>query len=420
MNEQEGMQTRFSILRGLFADDPKQLRSHRERFAEIYGRPLVDYLRRCWKLDEHQAEDLAQEFILQRVLGLSGDSPLVRKYLEKQAEHPDLRFRSYLFLALRNFFLKSRRGREEATFDPQEAFDLQDPKTREELEEFDRGWAENILSRAIEAVREDCQQKPDQKVIWDVFVARILTPALTGNPPEPYEDLYQKLGLETPKQAASRLQTAMRKFREALLEVVGNYLPTEGSRHSLDRDQELLELQQTLASLNGLDFLNRFVPAPQYSQSSHSVGSLFVVGDDISVAWQEDDCKGLWSHLLSLNVDRLLGTRTGSKATLADHYFGRGTQREVLERVKVAGKEGGIHDGRTSQTPELDGLPKPIYVALYFAALAAASVHLRQSISSDPSQTLLARLSRFRLTTWLDPATTDLLSTWRSILESKD
>lgn len=418
MGDQDGLVTRISMLRGLLEDDPARLKAHRERFALTYSRPLIEYLRRRWKVDDHEAEDLAQEFLMRKVLGLEGDSPLVRKYLEKKTQQNNLSFRAYLFMSLRNFFLRAKKSRQEESFDPQEAFDLEDPSAREELAEFDLHWAENVLSRAVEAVREDCLQTPGQSVIWEVFVARILTPALTGEPPVPYEDIYQRLGLETPKQAASRYQTAMRKFREALLRVVGDYLPGEGIQHLAEREREILELRQTIARLNGLEFLQKFAPAPQIDHDAHLAGSLFIVTDEVPVTWLDSDCRGLWEHLLSLQVKQLYLGAVDSTETLAEQLHGPKANRQILERLKLAGKEGGLLGGRTSQSPELDGLPQPLYVALYFAALASAQLHLRESISSESSKRLLDRLSRAQQFTWLDPATEQLFKKWKIDLEA--
>lgn len=413
--------TQLSILIGVVDQDPARAKANRERFVRVYGGPILHYLRRRWQLDEHAANDLSQDFLLEKVLGTSGQSKLVESYLARRSSDPGLKFRGYLFLSLRRYVIQKHRRASEATFDPQEAFDLQDESTKAEYREFEQDWARNLLERAIEEVRNDCLEKPGQRVIWEVLQAKVLLPALTGQPEERYETMYVRLGLESPKQAASRLQTAVRKFRDVLQQLVSEYLPGEGAKLREDLLEELADLRRIASTAQPLGVLESFLPQQDFDSITLTVsgaGSLFAVDQlNAEQLWREADHPGIWIHLLEQPVSQLLGKEEGDGArsrTLREALLEANTDLETLKKLKRAAKQLVSHAGRVGSVETgLDELPKSIYVTLYLATLAAARIHLNSILSKDSDLICRQRLDQLGAERWLDSETRSLFEEWR-------
>jgi hypothetical protein len=98
------------------------------------------------------------------------------------------------------------------------------------------------LAEALRRTHDAClaDGRPD---LWDVFEARVLTPALDDAEPVTYEALAGRHGYSTPKHAANALVTAKRRFAQALRGVLGEHVTDEQELES-----ELASLGAALAA----------------------------------------------------------------------------------------------------------------------------------------------------------------------------
>ena len=181
-----------------------------EGLCRAYWPPLYAYLRRAGH-DPHEAKDLVQG------------------YLARLVERQDLKtvgpakgcFRSYLLAGLRNFLISEVR-RENAqkrgggavviSIDADEAESGCGPVLDREMtpdQVFDRRWAETILDRAIEVLRQEYFSR-GKRELFDK-----LKPSLIGDTAEDCAALGLELGM-TPGTVA----VAMHRLRLRLREVV--------------------------------------------------------------------------------------------------------------------------------------------------------------------------------------------------------
>ena len=297
---------------------------------------------------------------------------------------------------------------------------MADETAAEELSEFERDWARNLLVRAIEQVRDECLSTPGQQVIWEIFAARVVVPALTGVEAPPYEELSAKLGLESPRQGASRLQTAVRKFRDALHRLVVDYLPGNAPRTE-EVLAELADLRQAAAGMIGLGVLERFVEHPAGatpgSLAPDAVSLLLVEPLGAESPWSDRDCAGLWQYLLQSKVT------PPSSDTLEHALFDTVPDLETYELIKRAAKSTARGTDRPRSAPaavglakELDGLPADLAVLLYLLVVAAARVRADHRLSRDPDERFVERIRYALALPWLDDRSRELLRQWERLV----
>lgn len=190
------------------------------RLLHAYWGPIYAFIRRSGK-SRDDAADLTQEFIAQAVLA--------RELVEK-ADPQRGRFRTLLKAAVRNFLIDQHRrsqakGRSADTLVlSAEALDGAEPDERDDPHHaFDRQWGATVLSRALIMVEDDCAACGQDRH-WEAFKAAVIDPALTMTDPPPLSDIARTMGLESPEQVASLVQTVRRKFRRVLTMVVAQTL----------------------------------------------------------------------------------------------------------------------------------------------------------------------------------------------------
>ena len=417
------------MIAGVADADPAVAQRQLSRFHEYYAEPLLRHLERRFHLDRSSAEDILQEFLVDKLISPQPEHNLTRQYLDKYADTDKVRFRDYLRRALNNRTIDVLRKQHrrptqsvEMIEDPHET----DPGSKDE---FDVDWAHNLLEKALERVRADCQDR-GQEDIWDVFEARVITPAARNEPPPPYEALTESLGFATPKQASNRLQTAFRKFRTVLRQLIADYLPHDGADQLPQVEAELTELRALLAerghgrrALDGAaggDSISAMDPTP-----------LFAGSDDL---WGDQDVRGLWHHFISVPLDRYLSefdpalARTFDEAkiwnghplgTLSEVWMHPAPPVELLQAIKAQAKQ----QGQSGQRVEIresdgDGLPPCIHGALYLAAIAAARLRWGSHLTRYDDHECLLRVQQMVSAEWLDPSTRELLTEWKRLLES--
>jgi len=209
-----------------------------EQLCRMYWYPLYAYVRRRGYSPE-DAQDLTQDFfvrLLERDL-LAGLKPAGAK------------FRSFLLATLKNHlasdWVRSRaakHGGKHFTISL-EALDLEAGYAQEPMDTntpdvaFERHWAETILRRALERLREELTAEGKQ-ALFDGLVN-----CLTGAaPPLPYAEQAVRLGMSEAavKMAAHRMR---KRYGELLRREVANTVST-----AAEIDQELRYLLAALAA----------------------------------------------------------------------------------------------------------------------------------------------------------------------------
>jgi RNA polymerase sigma-70 factor (ECF subfamily) len=174
-----------------------------------------------------QADDLLQGFVLKKVL---------QRQLVARADRSRGKFRTFLLTALDRYVLDELERKqipevayEEGTSDPQVA----------PADAYEQTWVRIVLDEVIGRMRAECEAE-GQAEIWGVFECRLLTPALDQVEPPAYREIVQRLGFQSPIQAANALTTAKRKFRRILELVIAEYA-ADGQV-----DEEIAELRRIL------------------------------------------------------------------------------------------------------------------------------------------------------------------------------
>jgi DNA-directed RNA polymerase specialized sigma24 family protein len=185
--------------------------------------------------DLHQAEDLMQGFLLNKVLEHS---------LISAARRDRGKFRSFLLTSLDRFVVSQIRHERRCkrysanvvSFDEVPGLE---PASQESLDAFDVAWARELLAEALKRMQQECTNRPE---VWGVFEARLLAPMLYDVPPMRYEQLIERFNLESPVRATNLLVTAKRMFVRVLRAMIAEYEPDE-----LKIDLEIEALQKALA-----------------------------------------------------------------------------------------------------------------------------------------------------------------------------
>jgi RNA polymerase sigma-70 factor (ECF subfamily) len=191
--------------------------------VERYAPALRSYLRTRWRVDEHEAADLVQGFLADKV---------IEQGLISRAERERGRFRTFLLTALDHFVSNTFRAARAQKRAPKSQVPLNEeldspagPAGRtsdQPAEAFDLAWGRQVLAEAIDRMRVECHAigRPD---LWGVFEGRILAPTLHQEAVTPYGELVRRFRFDSPTQASNALVTAGRMFRRILRQVVGGY-----------------------------------------------------------------------------------------------------------------------------------------------------------------------------------------------------
>jgi len=199
----------------------------------IYYPPLRGYLRRRWRLAEDRADDLLQGFMTDKVL---------ERRLLGAADRSKGKFRTFLLTSLEHYAIDQfRRAKRFPLSGGIEAgAEVQDDAASAQ-EAFEREWARQIITQALENMSAECQAKKRSDV-WEVFQTRIVEPILNGQPEVPYEELVARFGLKSPTVAFNLLVTGKRMFERHLRAIIGAYAADESQI-----DEEMVDLQRILS-----------------------------------------------------------------------------------------------------------------------------------------------------------------------------
>jgi RNA polymerase sigma factor (sigma-70 family) len=214
-------------------------RADMETLLARYSSPVYAYL--CRKgYRSHDAEDLAQAFFAEVVLG---------RALVARADPARGRFRSFLKRALEHFVVDEHRrvrGREgkrpvARTMDEAARAAAESDAPDDPARAFDREWAATLLNEALRRVESACRADGMERQ-WAAFESRVLRPIVHGCEPTPYGELVEQLGAPTEQVVYTMVGTVKRKVNGELRELVAETVEQPG-----DVQAELDELMTCLA-----------------------------------------------------------------------------------------------------------------------------------------------------------------------------
>ena len=397
--------TRWSLITRLRDLDPEQQREALGALLHDYYAALLAHLVAREGLELHNAEDVLQGFVSDKILAND---------LLSKVDRSKGRFRSFLLRSLKNYLLDqikrdSAQKRAADNADPLGEYDVQQAGAEPASDVFDVAWARAVLERSIRRLREECFEN-DQQAVWSVFESRLLRPLIDNGPPTTYEDLVEQLGFATPKQAASALITAKRRFNRILKSIVREYVDED------DLEQEIANLRQTLASAGGLaaDFEALAdvsqAAAAKTGDSLHDIdmkrlavlSEMFRMTSQRDVQWENEELSAMWEHLLAQPLENIPAGHALHQGTAADLLRSMDPPLETLESLKL---EYGTY-ARSLKSP----LPTKISTVFYFATIAAALVRHGQRISTSLDAVLREGFDMTLAESFLDENTRELVS----------
>ncbi len=218
------------------------LEGHRQAMESLlrcYLPALRAHLRLRKRIAPDRIEDLLQGFVADKV---------VEQNLIASASRAKGKFRSFLLIALGRYVIDQIRHDKARCRAPAECtsvnlvqadYELAAPE--EPSEQFSIAWARQMIAEALRRMQKHCEQY-GRTDIWTVFYARIVSPALEGAEPMPYEQLARELRLEAVLYACNLLTTAKRMFARCLQSVAAEYVE-EGT----EVEEEIMDLRRIIA-----------------------------------------------------------------------------------------------------------------------------------------------------------------------------
>ena len=208
--------TRWSLVARASTPDPDARRQALDELLRLYLPVLDRFLASRSGLHADRRRDVVQGFVASRVL---------QRGIFASADRERGRFRSFLLKAFQNYvrdeYRRSRAARRAPKGGHVPFEDVMDVLGRKgELErEFRQAWVRQVVSEALTRMRLACEVD-GRGDVWSVFEIRVVGPMLCGDTPEPYASMVDRLGLQSPAQAANLLITAKRMFNRHLRQVV--------------------------------------------------------------------------------------------------------------------------------------------------------------------------------------------------------
>jgi RNA polymerase sigma-70 factor (ECF subfamily) len=411
-NWEEFSSTRWTLVAQAAALDPEQRAAAVDALLRRYIPALRAHLVMRKRLDPDRADDILQDFVLRKV---------VQREVFAAADRSRGKFRTFLLTILDRFVIDT--ARQERARGQLQSLDACTPLAASELQEpgaaFDLVWAQQTLGLTIGRMRSACL-RDGQENVWAVFEARLLSPAVTGTPPLPYEQLATQFRFASAKQAANAIVTAKRKFDDVLRRTVAEYVAEDE-----DIKAEIIELQRILLRPHAFDARELAHWLASCPEDQHGADSALVDADPSHLAsllseqssansvWQGGDLAALWAECLSLDVRRLLSDLGGALAhvDLSGGFSGLVTVGEVLHHVHppLAVLRDLQRLAKRCRRGDVGRLPGRVAELLYFACIAAALCRHGERITRLGDGELAAGWALQLGCHWLDPATRGLL-----------
>lgn len=355
--DSEFPQTRMSVLQRIQTGSDEERRAALTLFFEGYRPALIKFLVKCKKVDETEAEDLVQDFMINKVM--------TGKILNHDEEKG--RFRNLLRFALqREFFTEVERKKRRRIDDHIEPNDQDQPSA--DVEDFiDQAWAVGVFSSALARLKADCEH-------WCLFFDRVLT-----QPPLPYHEIIETHGYEDPEKASNFLITAKRSFNR----ILHNCIREQSDWADSNSDSELKEeIEYLRTSLSNPSILREAVQSFDEStvglaQSTvHEVDTFHAeqfsfIEDSSDSNWSDSDNEAILHHLLQqpinkLGIDSQNLPDASTEACSVGEFLGRLDESPVdLELIATLRK---FFNSKAKSRKS--GLPNRIDVTMTFIATA--------------------------------------------------
>lgn len=231
--------TIWSEVRKAACTDSKDAIAVLGSLLQKYLTALQAHIEFKFNASREQAADWLQDFVCEKVL--LGD-------LLKKASRDRGRFRTFLLNSLDNFVLSElRRARAQRRQPPgglgyleDSCLEIPGDSGKAVMERFNAAWAREMFGHVLGRMRAESEAK-GCVARWEVFKACLLDPLLEGTRKPSYAELVDRLGFQSPAEAANALVTAKRQFDRLLRQVVGEYVG-EGE----EVENEIRELKQAL------------------------------------------------------------------------------------------------------------------------------------------------------------------------------
>lgn len=220
-------------------DHPAQARALADILTQ-YLPALRTFLAAQFRMDEHQAADLLQTFVLEKV---------IKAEVLAKAERQRGKFRTFLLNTLSNFVISELRRANAQKRSPREGSVSLDELVSECVEfaveprsaSFDTIFARQVIQEAVQRMQRQCEES-GRVDVWGVFRSRLLDPIFEQTEPADYEELVKRFGFQSPGHASNVLITAKRMFARVLRSVVAEFVESD-----TEIEAELAELQTILS-----------------------------------------------------------------------------------------------------------------------------------------------------------------------------
>jgi len=202
-------------------DDPQLL----TEVLETYWSPIHAFLRRTG-YSEHEAEDLTQSFITDRLL---------QPKVYKNADSNKGRFRNYLLKSLKHYLIdRHRAGRHEpntCSLDSLIVDHMESSQDDSPESAFEKQWAITVFQQALDRLQAKCESS-DQHIHWQAFPLvhpEVVSPKVQPSPRPTNDQIAEKIGARDAAHVSILLNSIRRNFKKILHEVVVETLddPTE-------------------------------------------------------------------------------------------------------------------------------------------------------------------------------------------------
>ncbi len=408
--------TRWTLIGRAGGSSASGRRDALQEVLEIYLPALRSWVTRKFHIDEHQADDIVQEFVVSRIL---------QKNLLKAASEQRGRFRSLLLSSLQRFVFDQFRAQNAAKRAPQRAGSFDESNAEHSSvdsdtnDSFETEWAHSVLREAIQRMWKETSASGSDHV-WSVFACRVLVPLTTSCEPIPYEKLASLCRFRDPRQASNVLVTAKRSFSRLLRSVIDEYAIDPSEVESELSDLKLVLLRSRAVSVgllpddvrNSLSFIHSSL-LNVVGTSNRNLSRLFGVNSAKETSWGDPDIEAIVRHFLDSPLDALVGGATipgeWEGRTARDLLSDREPVLDLLQAAKSAGRS--MVEDSDEPTPSVVG------AFFYFVSIAAALVKHNTLISRSEPQMLLKGMKRLQSQGWLDDVASSLLSEGISRLE---
>ncbi len=206
--------TQWGKILSLRSTDPKSARNILQDLAKTYWRPVYKYIRVVWRKNNEESKDLTQEFF----------TTIFRPEFLSRANPTRGSFRTFLLASIKNFLRDYQKYKSAAKRGgmvksiPIENVDV--PAAGSDPEkEFNRSWAQQILTNALNKLEQDCVIRARGQV-FKVFKEYCLESGGESKPS--YSGIADKLGISI-SDVTNYLFEARRELKRILEDKIKEY-----------------------------------------------------------------------------------------------------------------------------------------------------------------------------------------------------